>query len=437
MVLMDNFRVASSVVTLILLMLLPLAILGILYFGISYRPSKYGGSSYTSGFSSTIIPRNLTYTSNWSTWGRGGSTAPRPMGSAELLEEAERLCWKFMGSKMISSEGAVYSTLGRGYGGSRDYGVNHEVTAESIGLLMSYAVDVGDKPLFDREVLFLEEKLLSPLGICYWKLGEDLSPYMDGGYASSASIDDLRIVEALIDGYDQWGDERYIRLAHLMMDGIYLYEVDEATGILLDYYTWRDGRGDKAEALTLSYAVLPSLLKMGRLDERWVRVFNETLRVVLEGSGSQGLFHSRYIVGDRRYVDGPADAITELTVALNLADVGEEGRAATVFRFFRDDYLERGFISDLYTPSGMGSQSDAGVGAYSLLARLALKMGDRSLALKVIYEKILAVQDKDPCSSYYGAFMNQWPTDRLEANAYDNLQALLTLREAVEALRQP
>lgn len=345
------------------------------------------------------------------------------------------MCMEFMEAKMVTGEGAVYSTFKRGYGGSAVYGVNHEVTAESVGLLMLYAVEEENKALFDREMLFLEERLLSPLGICYWKLREDLSPFRDGGYASSASIDDLRIVEALIEGYNLWGDERYISLAGTVMDGIFKYEVDRSANILVDYYTWRDSRGEKAETLTLAYARFSSLLKMGRLDSRWIKVFNETLRVVLEGSqDSTGLFYPKYKVGSRRYMGDPADTLEELTIAINLAEIGGEEEADTVYRFLKEDYLRRGFISDSYTLKGEGSTFDAGVGAYSLLARLALKLGDRNLALKIIYEEILAVQEMDPDNEYYGAFMNQWPTDRLDANAYDNLQALLTLNEAIRAL---
>lgn len=345
------------------------------------------------------------------------------------------MCMEFMEAKMVTGEGAVYSTFKRGYGGSTAYGVNHEVTAESVGLLMLYAVERGDKALFDRETFFLEERLLSPLGICYWKLREDLSPFRDGGYASSASIDDLRIVEALIGGYKLWGDERYISLADTVMDGVLKYEVDRSADILVDYYIWRDSRGEKAETLTLAYARFSSLLEMGRLDPRWIKVFNETLKVVLEGTqGSTQMFYPRYNLRRQRYVDGPVDTIEELTTAMNLAEIGEKEKAGMTYAFLREDYLRKGFISDSYTLKGEGSASDAGVGAYSLLARLALKLGDPSLALKIICEEILAVQETDPNSEYYGAFMNQWPTDKPDANAYDNLQTLLTLREAIRNL---
>jgi hypothetical protein len=78
--------------------------------------------------------------------------------------------------------------------------------------------------------------------------------------------------------------------------------------------------------------------------------------------------------------------------------------------------------------------SDAGIGAYSLLARAAFKLKDYDFAIKVILEKILSMQDKDLRSVYYGAFLNQWPINNKDANAYDNLQALLTLKEAIETL---
>ncbi|MEM3151560.1 MAG: hypothetical protein QXK15_03240, partial [Candidatus Bathyarchaeia archaeon] len=43
-------------------------------------------------------------------------------------------------------------------------------------------------------------------------------------------------------------------------------------------------------------------------------------------------------------------------------------------------------------------------------------------------------QEKDEKNEFYGAFMNQWPLDNRDANSYDNLQALLTLKEAIKSL---
>ncbi|MGC8849499.1 MAG: glycosyl hydrolase family 8, partial [Candidatus Bathyarchaeia archaeon] len=298
----DNFK--AVLIAFMLISTLLMIFFAVSYFAGPSKPPPYSSSGYLK-LPSPETAQSLAITSMRSLEASGFT----PLQEAELIEASERLCWSFMSFKMATGEGVVYSTLRRGYGESSDYGVNHEVTAESIGLLMLYAVHIGDRALFDREVLFLEERLLSPLGICYWKLGEDLSPFRSHGYASSASVDDLRIVEALIQGYDLWDDGSYISLAGLMRDGIYMYEVDEARRLLVDYYVWRDGRGEKAGILTLSYAGLPALLEMSRFDGRWRIVFNETLRIVLEGSaGPHQLFQARYDLKDRRYVDGSVDA---------------------------------------------------------------------------------------------------------------------------------
>jgi len=65
------------------------------------------------------------------------------------------------------------------------------------------------------------------------------------------------------------------------------------------------------------------------------------------------------------------------------------------------------------------------------LARLAIKIGDVQFALKVILEKILPMQVNDSSSVYYGGFLNQWPSEIFDANSYDNLQALITLRTLI------
>ncbi|MEM1588094.1 MAG: hypothetical protein QW476_00145 [Candidatus Bathyarchaeia archaeon] len=350
------------------------------------------------------------------------------------LKEAEFLCRNFMYSKMITNEGAVYSTFKQGYSESTIYGVNHEVTAESIGLLMLYAIEEKNKALFDMEVSFLKEKLLSHLGICYWKLKEDLSPYIYNGYASSALIDDLRIIEGLIEGYNLWRDDRYISLVYLMINGVFNYEVNEDTGILVDYYVWRGDKGEKAKSLTLAYARLSSILKIKKLDERGVKTFNETLKVILNGTNNINLFYQKYDIKNRRYIGNFFNSIEELMIALSLIEVGREDKVVAVHNFFKEEYLKKNFISDLYTLKGEDSSSDAGIGAYALLARLAIKLKDYDFALKIILEKILTTQEKDEKSEFYGAFINQWPLDNRDANSYDNLQALLTLKEAIKSL---
>jgi hypothetical protein len=367
------------------------------------------------------------------------SIASQKIELINRLKESETLCKSFMLSKMVTNEGAVYSTFKQGYKESTVYGINHEVTAESIGLLMLYAVKEGNKPLFDMEVAFLKEKLLSPLGICYWKLKEDFSPFIYNGYFSSASIDDLRIIDALIEGYNLWKDMNYISLIYIMMNGVFNYEVDEATNILVDYYVWKNSESDmgkKAEILTLAYARLPTLLKMAKFESRWIKVFNETLKVVLEGLNSQqSLFYQEYNVKNKEYKGVYFNTIEELMIALNLVEIGKKDKALLIYDFYKKAYLKEGFISDIYRLNGEASPSDAGIGSYALLARLSLKLNDYDFALKIIFEKILTCQEKNSKSEYYGAFMNEWPIVK-DANAYDNLQALLTLRETIKALNE-
>ncbi len=350
-----------------------------------------------------------------------------------LLEESENLCKNFVLSKMITSEGAVYSTFRQGYKESMIYGVNHEVTAESIGLLMLYAIKEENKTLFDREVIFLKEKLLSPLGICYWKLREDLSPFTYNGYFSSASVDDLRIIDALIEGYNLWGENQYLSLAQLMMNGVFNYEVDETKNILVDYYVWKNGKGERAKSLTLAYARLPTLLKMAKLEERWMKIFNETLKVVSNGLTLQQLFYHEYDVKNGKYEGSYFNSIEELMIALSLVEIGEESKAFLIYNFLKKDYLKRGFISDVYSLNGKGNPSDAGIGSYALLVKLSLKLKDYDFALKIVFDEILISQEKNLESEYYGAFMNVWPDGR-DANAYDNFQTLLALREIIKTL---
>jgi len=77
--------------------------------------------------------------------------------------------------------------------------------SESTGILMECALINNDKNLFDMEYRYIKVNLVTENFFIKWKEGNDVF--------CNASIDDLRIIGALLEAYEKWG-EKIIKILH-------------------------------------------------------------------------------------------------------------------------------------------------------------------------------------------------------------------------------
>ncbi|MEM3380710.1 MAG: hypothetical protein QXQ11_00925 [Candidatus Bathyarchaeia archaeon] len=354
------------------------------------------------------------------------------------LSESRDLCLNFLINKMRGVDGGFYSTYLESHPNSTVYGVNHEITSESTGLALAYAATSQDLKLFHEEFTFLERYQVGSLGVTYWKLNPDRTPFRNiGGSYSSALIDDLRILKALIKGYAIWRDEAYLDLARRMIGGVKNYMTTD--GLLVDNVDWTptDSRL-KSTTVILGYIDFESLLKASEYDPSLIRSFDRSVEVVSNGRvGSTGLFYDLYNISSARYSNigsGSSSALQILT-SIHLVEAGLRDVAKPTYQFFRDAYLKDGAIYSNYDPYG-GNHSvyELDIGAYSLASRLALLEGDLEFSLRVLTEKILPRQYRDSSSNLHGAFTSTWPEEYLDANIWDNFLAIHTIEEIIATI---
>ncbi|WDC85191.1 hypothetical protein PL321_06910 [Caloramator sp. mosi_1] len=120
---------------------------------------------------------------------------------------SERLVREFIEKKLTDEYGGVYTNYKNEFG-SRD------VLSESEGLAMLYYLYIKDEEGYRRHVEFVKERMMLKNNLVSWRVGEDYK------YSSSASIDDLRIVRALIIGYGVFGDKEYYNLAKRIIGAV-------------------------------------------------------------------------------------------------------------------------------------------------------------------------------------------------------------------------
>ena len=89
-------------------------------------------------------------------------------------------------------------------------------------LMMLAAVRSSDAPTFD-EVWRATRVLEYPNGALRWR--DPVPVYDDPNAVSTDSASSVMIARALLHAYEQWGDERYLRDAHRVLDGIWAEDV--------------------------------------------------------------------------------------------------------------------------------------------------------------------------------------------------------------------
>ncbi|CDF59207.1 hypothetical protein [Thermobrachium celere] len=320
--------------------------------------------------------------------------------------EQERLVRSFLENKLTNSLGGIYTNY-KLEQGSKD------VLSESEGLAMIYYAYTKNEEKFREHYDFVSNRMLLRNNLVSWRVGEDYK------YSASASIDDLRIIRALIIGYSVFDNKDYINLAKKISTAVYRYECKK--GFLVDYY---DGY-NKSNTITLSYIDLYTLNLMGNYDLRFKSIY-ENSRWILENGKIDGtpFFAYKYNFTSRRYSnDLKADMLQNAIVVEHLAE--DNIFYLDFIEFIKNEMNTKGAIYsqyDIKTRKPTSTMESTAV--YATLARIALYYKDIDL-FNMLLRRMMAFQVKDKSSKIYGAFGDVRTN---YAHSFDNLNALLALR---------
>jgi Glycosyl hydrolases family 8 len=334
--------------------------------------------------------------------------------------KAELMCRRFIEKRMMSAEGGIYTTSKvKNYLIFKKFRLDDfrrsGLLSESTGIMMNYAVAADDRELFDRQLKFTKKSLVGQIGLFFWKITHDGELTAN----STASVDDLRIVGACLDAYEQWKSKPYLDYAMQVAQAIKNYEVVD--GALRDFVNWRDwGEHTVATQAQLSYLDLPTMLKLSRLDATWKKILERNLKILKNGQLGAGLFYEGYDFSRGAYFGYQQNTINQLYCGLFLTASPDDRHE--LLTFFKEKMDEDGAIYAEYNSlSGEPTKFFESSSVYALLTRYALRCGDVKFAAEVI-ERLLYFQSKNRISPMYGSFCDD------EVFSFDNLEALLALR---------
>lgn len=327
----------------------------------------------------------------------------------------ETMCLKFIQTEMSGDQGIFTNFLD-------DYKVNewatgHQVLSESEGLIMLYAVQGGNKSLFDEHFNIVRNMILDN-GVIMWRVGS-------GGELltkSSASVDDLRIVRSLIYASDRWQDMQYKTFLNELARKVKKYEFTKEG--LVDYYDAESKM--KADTITLSYIDLYTMKLLSQIDSDWENAFEKGLKIIDDAFISQDkpFFRKTYSYKTKSYSkEQEINIIDYLNILLHLSEVGMCPPEA--IDWLKGQIRMNNALFNSYRINSAQPVSDLQCAAsYAIACRIAKNVKDKEL-YEMMKARLLMFQIRDKTSPICGAFGD--PTT-LKVYSFDNLQALLALQ---------
>ena len=278
--------------------------------------------------------------------------------------------------------------------------------AETVGLHLHLALLADDRARFEEQATVVEQVLLAPCGLLSWRV----DPGSGMPARASASVDDLKVIRALLAGAERWGVLAWSDLAHSIGDAA--LRLETVDGMLVEGATWEHGDVVASRAVETAYLDLATLGALAEREPRWSIVYSNALELLLESQTTLGLFPRRVTPEGGAIADSndEVNAIHVLYCAIHLAEVERGGDRTLAFfiqQLDRDGMLEGRF--QLATGAPLPGYEDLAV--YALTARLALILDQREAARRLL----------EP--------VREGRLQQLDDVPFDNLQASVALAE--------
>ncbi|MFZ5802454.1 MAG: glycosyl hydrolase family 8 [Candidatus Omnitrophota bacterium] len=289
-----------------------------------------------------------------------------------------------------------------------------EALSESAGLWMQILLAAGERELFQHQVEQVNRFFLLKNQTLSWRL--DLSGEVPQPSEYSATIDDLRIIRALLEAGEAWARPDYIRQALEQAAALKHHAVRD--GLLLHQSLVYEG-DDKDRVIDLSYLDLKALQKLAERDPEWQPILRRSREILEKGMRPNGFSYDKYDARTGRYYDVEKNLINQLIVAIHRIEAG--GNPGFLLAFLETEYARHHRLFGRYDPETLEPlvryESPA---VEALTARLAWFCGKKDFAEKIM-EKIRVFAGKQSRSEWRGALCKS------ACHSFDHLQALLTM----------
>ncbi|ARF13720.1 glycosyl hydrolase family 8 [Sporosarcina ureae] len=292
----------------------------------------------------------------------------------------------------------------------------NEYLSETVGLWMEYLLVKDDSKQFKQQVRVLEKYFLTKNYLVVWELKKGKAAN------SNASIDDLRIMNALFEAGEKWNKPAHTALAKRMADGLRIYQLNEE--YLIDYIDLKSK--EQGSVITLSYIIPDAFDRLKQRGYISATVYDNTFNLLTEMPHSaKGFFPKSFDVQTKHFTyDKKVNLIDQYYIGYHRAQWN--GDVTELLEFTKREMSKpHGRLYGVYDlKEGKPFADYEAPSIYALAILMCLELEEVELA-KQLFTQMRTLQQNDNSKRYYGGYIDL-PT--LDTHTFDNLLAMIAER---------
>lgn len=319
----------------------------------------------------------------------------------------------FIKRQMTNENGTVATYLQNGKTTDDDLVSGREALSETLGLSMQYALAKDDEKAFLENYRLLMTYFISGDGMVYWKLTADGNAEV----TTNATVDDLRIIGALLDAHERWRNRAYLMTGRKMFS--YLHENNQRSQLFVDYFDAK--LKVKSENVTLSYIDIDVLAVMGRYGELDSQVYQKTIGLLQNIPDEQLFYPKLYSISSGKfYYEDEINLLDQMLVGIQRNKIGFQNDK--IYYFIKSEFKKNGKLFGRYHRKNKLPAVDYESPAlYALAIQFALLQGDQKFA-ESLYQRMIMFRNNNRFSGYHGAYSIDGKKD---THIFDNLLPLI------------
>ncbi|MFD1928827.1 glycosyl hydrolase family 8 [Sporosarcina siberiensis] len=292
----------------------------------------------------------------------------------------------------------------------------NEYLSETVGLWMDYLLANDDSKQFKQQVRVLKKYFLTNDYLVSWRLQKSRAAN------SNASIDDLRIMNALFEAGEKWNEPSYRSLAAHMASGLRTYQLKD--GYMVDYIDLKSK--DQGSVITLSYIIPDAFNRLKENEYLSMDVYENTFKLLTDMPHSdKGFFPKLFDVQTKHFsYDSEVNLIDQYYIGYHRAQWN--GDVTQLVQFTKREMAkENGRLYGVYRlETGKPLVDFEAPSVYALAILMCLELDEFELA-KRLFAQMKTLQQNDTSEHYYGGYIDL-PT--LDTHTFDNLLAMIAER---------
>ena len=287
----------------------------------------------------------------------------------------------------------------------------HDQLSESAGLWLRNLALTGTQKQFDAFYKETKKKFFAD-GQFTYRINAD-------GKRSdvNASIDDMRIISALIEAEQRFKDPKYQKEIKSLVSTFKKQSIQN--GMLVDFYDVKTKK--PAHQISLYYLDIKDMGYIYKVAGLSPKDLEFEYHILKNGyiSNSFPLYHTRYNYDTGKYEDSKQINIIEsLLSILYLSEIGQEKSQSIQFV---KNAVTTGTLYNSYNLDGTPADKSQSAASYAIAAMIGKEIGDQKLYQQAI-QIVQNFQITDPSSPIYGGIGDP---NTLQVYSYNNLMALL------------